>query len=75
MRRTTIVLAALLGACHPIQTAPFQEHLLATIPDDLDSWVPPAFTPDGQCVAFVGYNHLGSWVFRDRWKSRRLDSV
>ena len=73
MRRSLLFAFLALAACS--HSAGFRERLLATIPEGVDVFVPPAFSPNGQAVAYVAQSDDGSRVIRGGWTSRRLDSI
>lgn len=79
MRRILATLLAFAAACRspsPPGAGPaFEERLLATIPEDVEVFVPIAFSRDGRVAAYVAQSSDGTWAVRGSWKSRRLDAI
>jgi hypothetical protein len=79
MHRTAFALLVIFAACRQAQgpepSRPFQDRLLATIPDGAELLVPPAFAPSGDSVAFVPHTKEKDWVLHDAWESRPFTLV
>lgn len=77
--RTLPVLLAVLSACRATPVGgtddPFQERILATLPEGVDVVPPVAFSPDGQQVAYIARTPDGFRAVRGAWRSRRLDAL
>ena len=79
MRRTLPFLLIVLAACQtpsaPIDPPGFEDHLLATIPEGIEVFVPISFSRDGRVSAYVAQASDGYRAVRGTWTSRRLDAI
>jgi hypothetical protein len=76
MRPLALLILGFVSCSSPTPpTAPFSDRVIATIPGDLEVWVPPAFSRDGGEVAFVTKSKSGDQVVHGKWTSGPLDLI
>jgi len=74
MRSTILLLLALSACATTPASSPFQDRVLATIPEGTDL-IATAFTPDGLEVAYVARTGDVCRAVRGTWKSPPLDAM
>jgi len=74
MRLTILLLVALSACATTPAPSPFQDKVLATIPEGADL-LTTAFTPDGREVAYVARTGDVYHAVRGTWKSPPLDAI
>lgn len=76
MRLSLVALALALAACQTAPSpAPFSEHVIATIPDDVEVEGLVSFSRDGRQAAYIARTSDGCRAVRGTWKSMLLDSL
>jgi hypothetical protein len=79
VNRATLLFVAALSACRPPSPTggipPFQERILASIPEGAELVPPIAFSQDGREAAYIVKSPEGYRAVRGPWKSRRLDAL